>query len=267
MRCEFDARATSADAVARRSWEWLAKMLVALSAHSFRAMQDIAPHHFLTVDCDRFPAFCQNYQERLIGRSMLVAKSIPMHIQCTVSGYLFGTLWREYRETGRARNFKLAPGLAENARLAKSIITISADSFGLDRSSDDITFVELAEQFGAPRAKSVIVIAAAVYRCAQEIAEPRGIVVAQTRLEFGYDDRGVMLIGQLLTPDSSVFWTTDGYDLPEARVSLGKHYVREFLARRCWDTRPPIPTVPNEIIAQTQASYSEALHRLTAPAP
>lgn len=242
------------------------KALAVLSAYWFKVMQDIAPHHFVTADCEKFPALCQDYKETLAGRSLLVSKAIPMHVQCTVSGYLSGSLWREYRDTGCAGSSKLATGLAENSRLAKTVLAISTKSSAGERHSDNITVGEMVQRFGARRANAVVDIAQAVYLRAREMAGRRGIVIAESQFDFGFDDSGVMLIGQLLTPDSSVFWTTDADQSGVGRARFGKYLVHEYLAKQKWDTRPPVPALPKEVIVQTQASYDDALRRLTAAA-
>jgi phosphoribosylaminoimidazole-succinocarboxamide synthase len=240
------------------------KILTALSAYWFRAMEDIVPHHLLTTDAGRFPAICQRYRDQLEGRSMLVKKTSPAPVECIVRGYLFGSAWKEYRESGQVCGIPLPKGLLQASRLEEPIFTPSTKA-PLGEHDENITFDEMVERVSRERADKMRAISIAIYNRAREIAEARGIIIADTKLEFGLADEGIILIDELLTPDSSRFWPAEGYQPGKAPDSFDKQYVRDYLLSLDWDMKPPAPELPCEIVQKTQEKYAEALRRLTAP--
>lgn len=238
------------------------KVLTALSAYWFQAMEDIAPHHMLSTDVAKFPSICHRYRDRLEGRSMLVKKAAPAPVECIVRGYLFGSAWKEYRESGRVCGIPLQKGLVECSRLAEPLFTPSTKA-PVGEHDENITFAEMTERVGKKRAEKMRNICIAIYLRAREMAEERGIIIADTKLEFGVINGEIILIDELLTPDSSRFWPLEGYQTGTAPESFDKQYVRDYLLSLNWDKRPPVPFLPPEIVQKTQEKYAEALRRLT----
>lgn len=240
------------------------KILTALSAYWFREMEDIVPNHLLTTDVEQFPSICHRYRERLEGRSMLVKKASPAPVECIVRGYLFGSAWKEYRESSYVCGIRLPEGLVEASRLEKPIFTPSTKA-PVGEHDENITFAQLVERVGREKAEKKREISVAIYLRAREMAEERGIIIADTKLEFGLANGELILIDELLTPDSSRFWPLEGYQPGMASESFDKQYVRDYLLSLNWDTKPPAPSLPAEIVQKTQEKYAEALRRLTTP--
>lgn len=238
------------------------KILTELSAYWFRTMEDIIPHHLLTTDVANFPSICRRYRDRLEGRTMLVRKAAPAPIECVVRGYLVGSGWKEYRERSQVCGIPLPAGLKEYARLEEPIFTPSTKA-PIGEHDENITFQQMVGRVGRKRAGKMRDISIAVYLRAREMADARGIIIADTKLEFGLTDRRLILIDELLTPDSSRFWPVEAYQPGKAPESFDKQYVRDYLLSLNWDTRPPVPTLPLEIVQKTQEKYAEALGRLT----
>ena len=240
------------------------KILTELSAYWFRTMEDIIPHHLLTTDVASFPSICRRYRDKLEGRSMLVRKTVPAPVECVVRGYLVGSGWKEYRERGQVCGIPLPAGLKEAARLEEPIFTPSTKA-PVGEHDENITFQQMVDRVGKEKAETMRRLSIAIYLRAREIADARGIIIADTKFEFGLADQRLILIDELLTPDSSRFWPVEGYQPGKAPESFDKQYVRDYLLSLNWDTRPPVPTLPPEIVQKTQEKYSEALRRLTTP--
>ena len=239
------------------------KILTALSAYWFQAMEDIIPHHLLTTEVEHLPDICRRYRDKLEGRSMLVKNAAPAPVECIVRGYLFGSAWEEYREFGHVCGISLPRGLLEASRLEKPIFTPSTKA-PVGEHDENITFAQMVERVGREKAEKMREISIAIYLRAREMAEARGIIIADTKLEFGLVKGEVILIDELLTPDSSRFWPVEGYQPGKAPESFDKQYVRDYLLSLNWDTSPPVPALPPEVVQKTQEKYSEALRRLTA---
>ena len=239
------------------------KILTALSAYWFRVMEDIAPHHLLTTDVARFPSICRRYSDKLEGRSMLVKKASPAPVECIVRGYLFGSAWKEYLESGRVCGIPLPKGLVEASRLEEPIFTPSTKA-PVGEHDENITFDQMVERVGREKAEKMRDISMSIYLRAREMADARGIIIADTKIEFGLVNGKVILIDELLTPDSSRFWPVEGYQPGKAPESFDKQYVRDYLLSLNWDMRPPAPSLPPEVVEKTQEKYAEALRRLTA---
>jgi phosphoribosylaminoimidazole-succinocarboxamide synthase len=241
------------------------KILTQLSAYWFDAMQDIVPHHLITTDVDKFPSICRRYRDKLEGRTMLVKKAKPAPVECVVRGYLVGTGWKEYRERGEVCGIPLPAGLKEAARLDEPIFTPSTKA-PLGEHDENITFAQMSQQVGRDKAESLRNISLAIYSRARTMAEAKGIIIADTKFEFGLDDGKVMLIDEVLTPDSSRFWPTNGYQPGTTPESFDKQYVRDYLLSLAWDIQSPPPVLPPEVVRKTLEKYQEALTRLTASA-
>jgi phosphoribosylaminoimidazole-succinocarboxamide synthase len=239
------------------------KVLTSLSAYWFKAMEDIAPHHMVTTDVDKFPAICHRYRNRLEGRSMLVKRTKPAPVECIVRGYLFGSAWNEYRKAGSVCGIALPKGLQEASRLEEPIFTPSTKA-PVGEHDENITFEQMVERIGKNTAAKVRDICIAIYLRARQIAESKGIIICDTKLEIGLEKDRVIVIDELLTPDSSRFWPQANYKVGTSPESFDKQYVRDYLLNINWDTKTPPPILPPEVVRKTQEKYTEALKKLTA---
>lgn len=239
------------------------KILTALSAYWFREMEDVVGNHLLATDVEQFPFICRRYRDKLEGRSMLVKNASPAPVECIVRGYLFGSAWKEYRVRGRVCGISLPKGLLEASRLEEPLFTPSTKA-PVGEHDENITFQQMVDRVGKEKAETMRNLAIAIYLRAREMAEAKGIIIADTKFEFGLADRRLILIDELLTPDSSRFWPVEGYQPGKAPESFDKQYVRDYLLSLNWDMKPPAPLLPPEIVRKTQEKYAEALARLTA---
>lgn len=238
------------------------KILTALSLYWFQVMKDIISNHLIATDVDRFPAVCQPYRGQLEGRTMLVRKSHPAPVECIVRGYIAGSGWKDYQKTGAICGIPLPKGLVEASRLDEPIFTPSTKA-PVGAHDINITFAQMIEKVGKARAEKMRDATVAIYSRARDIAEKKGILIADTKLEFGIEGNDIILIDEILTPDSSRFWPADGYSPGKTPDSFDKQYVRDYLLSLNWDMRPPAPALPPEVVRKTQEKYNEALRRLT----
>jgi phosphoribosylaminoimidazole-succinocarboxamide synthase len=241
------------------------KVLTSLSAYWFKAMEDIAPHHMVTTNVDEFPAICHRYRDRLEGRSMLVKRAKPAPVECIVRGYLFGSAWNEYQKTGSVSGIPLPVGLREASRLEEPIFTPSTKA-PVGEHDENITFEQMAERIGRKTADHIRDVCIAIYLRAREMAESKGIIICDTKLELGLENDRVIVIDELLTPDSSRFWPLATYQVGSSPESFDKQYVRDYLLNIHWDTNTPPPVLPPVVVQKTREKYTEALRRLTADA-
>jgi phosphoribosylaminoimidazole-succinocarboxamide synthase len=235
------------------------EVLTQLSAFWFRKFHQI-PNHFITGDFKEFPKSLQPYEKSLRGRSMLVRKSIPLPIECVVRGYLAGSGWNEYRESGTVCGINLPAGLKQAARLPEPIFTpaTKAES-GHD---ENISWTKCCEILGPENATTLRERSLAIYSQGSSHAASRGIIIADTKFEFGLHNNEILLIDECLTPDSSRFWPADSYEIGTSPFSFDKQFVRDYLETLEWDKTPPAPTLPSEIIEKTARKYQEAFTRL-----
>ena len=240
------------------------KILTSLSAYWFHAMEDIVPHHLISTDVANFPATCQAHRQRLEGRGMLVKKSDPAPVECIVRGYLVGSGWKEYQKTGTVCGIPLPQGLVEASRIEEPIFTPSTKA-PVGEHDINITFSKMVDMVGRERAEKMHDATIAIYLRARAMAEEKGIIIADTKFEFGVRDGKIIVIDELLTPDSSRFWPKEGYRPGTSPESFDKQYVRDYLIESNWDPNNP-PNLPPEVIRKTQEKYAEALRRLTAAA-
>jgi phosphoribosylaminoimidazole-succinocarboxamide synthase len=238
------------------------KILTKLSEFWFGLINDIVPHHLISTNVDEFPAACQPHKAKLEGRSMLVKKSMPAPVECIVRGYLAGSGWKDYQKTGSLCGIPLPKDLAEASRLDEPIFTPSTKA-PVGAHDVNITFDEMIGKVGKNKAEKMRDATIAIYCRARELAEKKGIIIADTKFEFGIEGDGIMLIDEVLTPDSSRFWPADGYRPGKTPDSFDKQFVRDYLLDLHWDMKPPAPELPPEIVKKTQEKYSEALRRLT----
>ncbi len=238
------------------------RILTALSAFWFRHLADIVPNHVVSLQVEDFPAALQAYKEMLSGRAMLVRKCQPLPVECIVRGYLSGSGWAEYQQTGAIGGLKLPAGLVESQQLPEPLFTPSTKA-ELGTHDENISFDRMAATVGAELAARVRDISLTLYRQALAWAEPRGIIIADTKFEFGLDGGELLLIDEVLTPDSSRFWPKDDYRPGGPQKSYDKQYLRDYLESLGWNKQPPPPPLPPEVLANTRAKYLEALQSLT----
>jgi phosphoribosylaminoimidazole-succinocarboxamide synthase len=238
------------------------KILTALSLYWFDVIKDIVPHHLITTDVDQFPAVCRPHRAKLEGRTMLVKKCLPAPVECIVRGYLAGSGWKEYQTTGEVCGIPLPKGLVEASRLDQPIFTPSTKA-PVGAHDINISFDDMIGKIGKNRAERMRDASIAVYSRAREIAEKKGIIIADTKFEFGIAGDEIILIDEVLTPDSSRFWPMDGYTPGKTPDSFDKQFVRDYLVNLPWDMKSPPPELPPEIVQKTQEKYREALRRLT----
>ena len=237
------------------------KVLTKLSSFWFRLLD--VPHHLITDDLARMPKALQRFEKELRGRSMLVEKLKMFPVECVVRGYLVGSGWSDYRRTGGICGIKLPQGLRESDRLPEAIFTPSTKAE--EGHDENIGFAEVEKAVGADRARELRQKTLEVYRAAVEHALSKGIIIADTKLEWGLRPEGgpVVLADEVLTPDSSRFWAADGYEPGKAQASLDKQYVRDYLLGLDWDRTPPGPELPEKVVAETSRRYREIYERLT----
>ncbi len=236
------------------------KFLTQLSAYWFKKFHQV-PSHFITADFEEFPETVRPYSELLRGRSMLVKKANPLPVECVVRGYLAGSAWKEYQQSGSVCGISLPLGLELAAQLPAPIFTPATKA--ASGHDENITWEEYCEILGEERATVVRDLSLAVYSDGSVHAGERGIIVADTKFEFGLHDDHILLIDECLTPDSSRFWPADCYEVGTNPLSYDKQYVRDYLETLRWDKTPPAPKLPPEIIEKTSQKYREAFERLT----
>jgi phosphoribosylaminoimidazole-succinocarboxamide synthase len=237
-------------------------VLTQISAFWFRMMEDIIPNHLITTDVSQFPASCQKYAATLEGRSMLVKKAKPLPAECIVRGYLSGSGWKDYKATGRVCGIQLPTGLTESAKLPEPIFTPSTKA-ELGTHDENISFDQMAELCGPDIAKQVRDITIRIYTKARDFAETMGIIIADTKFEYGIHEGQLIIIDECLTPDSSRFWPKAHYRPGGPQPSFDKQYLRDYLETLDWDKTAPAPPLPAEVVQKTAEKYMEALTRLT----
>jgi phosphoribosylaminoimidazole-succinocarboxamide synthase len=242
------------------------RILTQLSKFWFDLTKEIVPNHILSTEVEDYPGECQPYQEMLRNRSMLVVKTEVLPVECVVRGYLSGSGWEEYRKTGGVCGIRLPKGLQESSKLEEPIFT-PATKAEIGFHDENITFEKFANTIGEELARRVESFSRAIYEKARDFAEQRGILIADTKMEFGVKDGKLLLIDELLTPDSSRFWPKDEYRPGGPQKSFDKQFLRDYLLSIRWDKSPPAPSLPEEIIARTREKYLEAYERLLGRPP
>jgi len=237
-------------------------VLTQISAYWFREMEGIIKNHIISTDVADFPASCQPYAGILAGRSMLVKKAAPLAAECIVRGYLAGSGWKDYQETGAICGIKLPAGLKESDRLPEPIFTPSTKA-ELGTHDENISFAVMSELCGADIAKQVREVTLAIYQKAREIADTKGIIIADTKFEYGIYQGELIIIDECMTPDSSRFWPKEGYLPGGPQPSFDKQFLRDYLETLDWGKTAPAPALPEEIVAKTAEKYMEALVKLT----
>ena len=231
-----------------------------LSAFWFRHFDKI-DNHFITAEFENFPNELKEFRAQLAGRSMIVKKTKPLTVECVVRGYLAGSGWKEYQKSQSVCGIKLPPGLQLASKLPEAIFTPSTKA---EQGHDEnIDMNECRRLLGHEMAERVKKLSLEIYSAGRDYAAQRGIIVADTKFEFGTLDDKLLLIDECLTPDSSRFWPADQYVVGQSPPSYDKQFVRDYLETLDWDKTPPAPRLPREIIEKTSAKYREAFQRLT----
>jgi len=231
-----------------------------LSAFWFRKF-DFVEDHFITADFDEYPSELQSFRDQLAGRSMIVKKTNPLTVECVVRGYLAGSGWKEYQKSQSVCGIKLPPGLKQASQLPEPIFTPSTKA---EQGHDEnIDMAECARILGDDLAKRVKDLSLKIYSAGRDRAADRGIIVADTKFEFGQLGNELLLIDECLTPESSRFWPKDQYAVGQSPPSFDKQFVRDYLETLDWDKNPPGPRLPQEIIEKTSAKYVEAFEKIT----
>jgi phosphoribosylaminoimidazole-succinocarboxamide synthase len=237
------------------------KVLTQISIFWFRQMEDIVRNHLVATEVDEFPQKLRKYRDMLEGRSMLVKKAKPMPVECIVRGYLSGSGWKEYQEKATICGIHLPHGLVESSRLDQPIFTPSTKA---EEGHDiNISFEETERIVGRESAEALKKTSLAIYAKARDIAEKKGIIIADTKFEFGIYHNELMLIDEILTPDSSRFWSARIYTPGKGQDSYDKQIVRDYLLTLDWDKTPPGPVLPPDIVSKTVERYREIMEILT----
>jgi len=237
------------------------EVLTQLSAFWFSQLQDVVENHLISSHIEDFPSSLDPFKEQLAGRSMLVRKCEPLPIECVVRGYLAGSGWKEYQTNSTICGIQLASGMKEAEELAEPIFTPSTKA--TEGHDENINFQQAVKLVGEEVAEQVRTLSLALYKHARDHAKERGIIICDTKFEFGLIGSKIILIDEALTPDSSRFWPADQYQPGKSQPSFDKQFVRDYLATLDWDKTPPGPQLPESIITATSQLYLEAYYRLT----
>lgn len=238
------------------------KILSGISMFWFDAIKSMVPNHVISCNVNEYPAVCGKYHEELEGRSMLVKKAETIPVECVVRGYLSGSGWSSYLESGEVCGIKLPKGLKESDRLPEPLFTPSTKE-EVGTHDINIDFNETVRRIGKKLADKIKELSLKIYVKGAEIAAEKGIIIADTKFEFGIYGNDVIIIDEVLTPDSSRFWPRDSYKPGGPQLSFDKQYLRDYLTSIKWNKKPPAPSLPKDVIDKTRGKYMEALKRLT----
>jgi phosphoribosylaminoimidazole-succinocarboxamide synthase len=237
------------------------KILTQLSRFWFDLTREIISNHIISTKAEEYPKECRAYHEDLRDRSMLVMKADPLPVECVVRGYLSGSGWEEYQKKGEVCGISLPKGLVESSKLVNPIFT-PATKAEIGLHDENINFEKMEKIVGKDLAQQLKSISLSVYQRARDFAEKKGIIIADTKMEFGIKDGKLLLIDELLTPDSSRFWPENEYREGGSQKSFDKQFLRDYLLSIRWDKNPPAPRLPEEVIRKTREKYLEAYERL-----
>jgi phosphoribosylaminoimidazole-succinocarboxamide synthase len=237
------------------------QVLTQISYFWFSQTETFQPNHLISRAGDPMPASLEPFRSQLAARSMMVKKAKPLAIECVVRGYLAGSGWKEYRASQTVCGVKLPPGLKESSELPEPIFTPATKAeTGHD---ENISFEQAANIVGKETAEKVRAASLKIYNTARDYALKKGIIIADTKFEFGVFENELILIDEVLTPDSSRFWPADQYQPGRGQPSFDKQFVRDYLETLDWDKSPPAPTLPPDVVARTESKYLDAYERLT----
>jgi len=238
------------------------RVLTQISLFWFDYLKDIIPNHLISARVDEFPAACAPYRGELEGRSMLVRKAKPLPVECIVRGYITGSGWQEYRQKVSVCGIPLPKGLRESEKLERPLFTPSTKA-ELGAHDENITLATMEQLVGKEATAKISDLAIRLYKKAADYALTKGIIIADTKFEMGWWNNELILIDEVLTPDSSRFWPASDYAPGRGQQSFDKQFLRDYLSSLDWPKAPPPPPLPAEIIEKTRAKYLEALERLT----
>ncbi len=241
------------------------RVLTQISLFWFDYLRDLVPNHLVTADVEKYPAELRVYASELQDRSMLVNRARMFPAECVVRGYLSGSGWKDYARTGQICGVALPPGLRESERLPEPIFTPATKSMSGEH-DENISFDQMAARVGGNHAEELRRLSLAIYSKAADHALERGLILADTKFEFGLTAKGIVLADEVLTPDSSRYWPSEGYHPGVPQPSFDKQFVRDYLETVGWNKQPPAPELPDGVVRQTQEKYEQALHLLTGPA-
>lgn len=237
-------------------------VLTKLSLFWFDFLKDIVPNHLISAEVDEYPEVCHQYREQLQGRSMLVKKAQPLTVECIVRGYISGTFWKAYQQDTTVCGFKLPTGMQESEQFPQVLFTPSTKA-ELGLHDENISIEQMEELLGKEQTARIADICIGIYTKAAEYARSKGIIIADTKFELGMFEGELILIDEVLTPDSSRFWPEDQYKVGGGQPSFDKQFLRDYLSTLDWDKNPPAPSLPAEILEKTASRYREALERIT----
>ena len=237
------------------------KVLTQISLFWFDFLKDVVPNNLITADVDRYPAEIRKYADQLRGRSMVVMNADMFPVECVVRGYISGSAWKEYKASGKVCGIELPKGLQESDQLPEPIFTPATKA--TSGHDENIPFSEMVRLVGAEASEQLRDLTLKVYKKASDYARTKGIIIADTKFEFGRTSRGITLADEVLTPDSSRFWPADKYRPGQAQDSYDKQYVRDYLEEIRWNKQPPAPALPAEVARKTSEKYMEAYQQLT----
>ncbi|MFH1824083.1 MAG: phosphoribosylaminoimidazolesuccinocarboxamide synthase [Candidatus Firestonebacteria bacterium] len=253
-------RISAFDVVFKQGIPFKGMVLTQISKYWFKIMEDIIPNHIISTEVKGYPVL-EKYKDELEGRIMVVQKAEPLMVECVIRGYLSGSGWNEYQDKASISGVKLPEGLLESSKLPQTIFTPSTKAeAGIH--DENITFNDVKKLIGDKMADKIKEKSIGIYNKAVSIAEKKGIIIADTKFEFGVFHSKLILIDELLTPDSSRFWPMDGYKPGKSQPSFDKQFVRDYLISINWNKKPPAPDLPEEIIKKTSEKYLEALRRI-----
>lgn len=237
-------------------------VLTGLSLFWFDYLKDIVPNHLISSDPADYPAICQPYADQLKGRSLLVKKAKPLPVECIVRGYISGSFWKAYQKDTTVCGFALPAGMKESEQFPEVLFTPSTKAEqGLH--DENISIAQMEELVGKEETAEIARISVELYKKASTYAREKGIIIADTKFELGWYDGELMLIDEVLTPDSSRFWPADDYETGRGQASFDKQFLRDYLSTLDWDKQPPAPQLPADIITKTSDRYHEAVVKIT----
>ncbi len=236
-------------------------VLTKLSLFWFDFLKDVVPNHLISADVNDYPGTCQPYKDQLQGRSMLVKKAKPLPVECIVRGYLSGSFWKAYQKSETVCGFTLPNGMVESDKFEKPLFTPSTKA-DQGEHDENISISQMEDIVGKAETAKIIDVCISLYQKAADYASSKGVIIADTKFELGWFEGELILIDEVLTPDSSRFWPLDQYQTGKGQPSFDKQFLRDYLLTLDWDKKPPAPTLPADIISKTGARYAEAVEKI-----
>jgi phosphoribosylaminoimidazole-succinocarboxamide synthase len=237
------------------------RVLTQISLFWFDFLCDLVPNHLITADVEQYPQALQKYAEVLRGRSMIVQRAEMFPVECVVRGYISGSAWKEYKATGKVCGVELPAGLRESEAFPEPIFTPATKE--VSGHDENISFARMCEILGSETSSTLRELTLRIYKKAAAYARQRGIIIADTKFEFGRTAKGITLADEVLTPDSSRFWPADKYAPGRGQESYDKQYVRDYLEEIHWNKQPPAPALPDEVARRTSEKYLDAYYQIT----